>query len=232
MAKAERGGLMMINNNAPVIHDVDIHLVGRHEEPRIDSRVLADQLGLKHRSVFALLSRYKDDFKQLGKLRFQIAPLIGSRTGQKERFAMLNEDQAYLLLTYSRNTDRVRGLKVRLVKAFSQARKAVEQHQTDYLPTYHALHDQIKAAGGDRFQHLNFNRAINKAAGIAAKNRHGVAMPVKSAVVVAHMMAMQSIGQSDGDLKHAYSEFKGRLDGLLGALSASQNQRLAHGEVA
>lgn len=225
----------MINNNAPIVHghDVDIHLVGRHEEPRIDSRALAEQLELKHRSVFALLSRYKDDFKQLGLMRFQIAkPPKGTVGGRPEKYTMLNEDQAYLLLTYSRNTDRVRSLKVKLVKAFSQARKAVEQHQTDYLPTYHALHDQIKAAGGDRFQHLNFNRVINKAAGITAKNRHGVVMPVKSAVVVAHMMAMQSIGQSDGDLKHAYSEFKGRLDGLLGALSANPNQCLTHGEVA
>lgn len=220
----------MINNNAPVVHGhgVDIQLVGRDEEPRIDSRALAEQLGLKHRSAFALLSRYKDDFKQLGLMRFQIAAVkkTGERGAKQHKYAMLNEDQAYLLLTYSRNTGRVRSLKVKLVKAFGQARKAVEQHQTDYLPTYHALHDQIKAAGGDRFQHLNFNRAINKATGITAKNRHGVAMPIKSAVVVAQMMAMQSIGQSEGDLKHAYQEFKGRLDGLLGAFLVEQSQSI------
>lgn len=216
---------MSLHNN-----NLNIQLVGRHEEPRVDSRILAERLGTKHHSTYALLKKYKSDFKELGILRFQIEVIKGR--GQPEKYAMLNEDQAYLLLTYSRNTDRVRALKVKLVKAFGQARKAVEQHQTDYLPTYHALHDQIKAAGGDRFQHLNFNRAINKAAGITAKNRHGVVMPVKSAVVVAHMMAMQSIGQSNGDLKHAYSEFKGRLDGLLGALSANPNQCLTRGEVA
>lgn len=206
-----------------------IQIAGK-DEPRIDTRILAGHLGTKHHSTFALLNKYLSDFKELGILRFQIEVFKGR--GRPEKYAMLNEDQAFLLLAYSRNTPRVRALKGLLVKAFSEARKAADQHQTDYLPTYHALHDQIKAAGGDRFQHLNFNRAINKVAGIKAKTRDGVAMPVKSTMVVAHMMAMQSIGQSDGDLKHAYQEFKGRLDGLLGALSVDQSQRIAHSEVA
>src|SRR5690554_5909065 len=125
----------LMSNQSPVVQ------MASNGEPRIDTRVLAEQLELKHRSVFALLSRYKDDFKQLGLMRFQIAkPPKGTVGGRPEKYTMLNEDQAYLLLTYSRNTDRVRSLKVKLVKAFSEARKAVEQHQTDYLPTYHALH--------------------------------------------------------------------------------------------
>lgn len=36
---------------------------------------------------------------------------------------MLSEDQCYLLLTYSRNTVRVRSLKVALVRAFGSARR-------------------------------------------------------------------------------------------------------------
>lgn len=85
-------------------------------EPRIDSRVLAEHLGSQHRSVFALVTRYKDDFKQLGQVRFQIAAVkkVGERGAKQHRFTMLNENQSYLLLTYSRNSKRVRALKVKL----------------------------------------------------------------------------------------------------------------------
>lgn len=216
---------MTIITNAP---DLAIQLVGK-DEPRVDTRILADYLCLQHRSIFALVKRYEGDFQELGKLRFQIAPLIGSRTGQKEHFALLNEDQSYLLLTYSRNTARVRALKVELVKVFKQARNALELHRTDYLPTYHSLHDQIKAAGGDRFQHINFNRAINQAAGLRTGERGAVGAPMKSLVIVGQMMAMNSIGKSEGNLKHAYRDLKWQLTGLANALPNSSQVALQGG---
>lgn len=204
--------------------DLLIQAVGK-DEPRIDSRVLAEHLGSKHRSVFDLLNRYKDDFMQLGLMRFQIAAVkkAGERGAKQHKYAMLNEDQSYLLLTYSRNSERVRALKVKLVKAFSQTRKAVSQHHSEYLPTYHALHDQIKEAGGGKYQHINFNRAINNAVGIEAKSRSGVAVPIMSVVAVAQMMAAQSINQSDGDLKHAYKDLKEQLGVLTKALPSNSH---------
>ena len=80
------------------------------------------------------------------------------------KFALLNEDQAYLLLTYSRNTARVRELKVRLVKAFRDARIAADTRKGEYLPTYHRLHDDIHAlASGspnERHVHGNINKLV------------------------------------------------------------------------
>ncbi|MGG4776070.1 Rha family transcriptional regulator [Paenalcaligenes sp. Me52] len=217
---------MTIITNAP---DMAIQLVGK-DEPRVDTRILAEYLGLQHRSVFALVTRYKSDFQELGHVRFEIAKLqLEPLGGRPQKYALLNEDQSYLLLTYSRNTARVRGLKVELVKAFKQARNALELHRTDYLPTYHGLHDQIKAAGGDRFQHINFNRAINQAAGLRTGERGAVGAPMKSLVIVGQMMAMNSIGKNEGNLKHAYRDLKGQLIGLANALPNSSQVALQGG---
>ncbi|MGP0172355.1 Rha family transcriptional regulator [Pseudomonas sp. NCHU5208] len=97
-----------------------IHLTQYQNETRVDSRVIAEQLGNQHESSMRLIRTYKTDFEELGILRFQIGEIIGR--GQPEQFALLNEDQAYLLLTYSRNTKKVRALKVNLVIAFREAR--------------------------------------------------------------------------------------------------------------
>lgn len=91
------------------------------------------------------------------------------------RFALLNEDQAYLLLTYSRNTARVRVLKVRLVKAFREARLCADTRKAEYLPTYHRMHDVIHdlASGSpnEKFVHANVNKLVNKVAGVEAGQR-------------------------------------------------------------
>ncbi|QKQ46799.1 Rha family transcriptional regulator [Achromobacter denitrificans] len=110
-------------------------------EPVADTRVLAGQLGIQHRSVFKLVRDYESNFAELGKVRFEISPSDGS-TGQEQKHALLNEDQSYLLLTFSRNTAKVRQLKVNLVKAFKQARLGGKRTTThDRLPMQHKVLD-------------------------------------------------------------------------------------------
>ena len=171
-------------------------------EPRIDSRLLAKSLGTKHQSTFELLKEHRADFEELGKVRFETGASPGSKTGQTERFALLNEDQSYLLLTYSRNTARTRQLKVKLVKAFGEARRAAGQHGTEYLPSYHQLHDELHtlAAGSDheRNVHMNVNRLINKTVGLEPGQRSAASMPVQSLLAVAQAVAVQATrGASD-----------------------------------
>lgn len=110
-------------------------------EPVADTRVLAGQLGIQHRSVFKLVRDYEANFAELGKVRFEISPSDGA-TGQEQKHALLNEDQSYLLLTFSRNTAKVRQLKVNLVKAFKQARAGGKRTTTlDRLPMQHKVLD-------------------------------------------------------------------------------------------
>lgn len=97
-----------------------IELILHQGEQRVDSRVIAGQLGVQHKNSYNLIKRYEADFRGLGILAFQTEEIRGR--GQPEKFALLTEDQTYLLLTYSRNTKKVRALKVNLVMAFREAR--------------------------------------------------------------------------------------------------------------
>lgn len=182
-------------------------------EPRIDSRLIADSLGLQHESLIKIIKAYKSDFDQFGILRFQVGEIQGR--GQPERYAMLNEDQAYLLLTYSRNTPKVRALKVKLVQAFRDARKALESHQTEYLPGYHAMHDELAHLDANsRHLHMNFNRLVNRAVGIGAGERSTLPFPHKSMLVAAQFIAANAAQGADSG-KEAYQKAKEALQGLF-----------------
>lgn len=197
----------------PNIEPVAIALqTGRDETPRVDSRELAQRLGVKHKNTIELLDKHKADFLELGHLPFQTE--VGYRAqggGKAERFALLNEDQAYLLLTYSRNTAKVRGLKVKLVQAFSAARKAAEQRKCDYLPTYHLAHDALKGLAPDRQRqqhlHMNVNKLLNKVAGLDAGQRHGAQPGSLSVLAVGQMLAAQAATGANDD-KAAYARIK------------------------
>ncbi|MGO0632070.1 Rha family transcriptional regulator [Pseudomonas sp. SAR267] len=92
-------------------------------EPRVDSRLLAKQLGTQHKSSMELIDKYAGKIRRFGHLPFQTE--VGKRAqggGKAERFALLNEDQAFFLLALSRNTDRVVDLKADLIMAFREAR--------------------------------------------------------------------------------------------------------------
>ncbi|MFK7604911.1 MULTISPECIES: Rha family transcriptional regulator [unclassified Pseudomonas] len=153
-------------------------------EPRADSRTLAEQLDNDHDNVIQLLKKYPTDFKQFGILRFETGVIKGR--GQPEQFAHLNEDQCYLLLAYSRNTAKVRALKINLVKAFREARDRASVTDNQYLPFYHAMHEEVamlaqraKDLGShtpERVFHINANKALNTAMGIASGQRGSLDM--------------------------------------------------------
>ena len=171
------------------------------DEARIDSRLLAQHFGKDHHDLFELVKQYRADFDQMGVVRFQTdKPLPGSKGGRPERFALLTEDQAYLLLTFTRNTAKARALKVKLVQAFGEARRAALMRGAEYLPTYHALHDAIhaRAAGSpnERFVHLNVNRLVNRTAGIEAGQRASATVPVQSLLTVAQAIAAKAMQQA------------------------------------
>lgn len=98
------------------------------KEPRADSRLLAERLGINHKSLIFQIRSYKTDFEEFGLLPFKKAKLKG--IGRPQIVTFLNENQSVLLLTYSKNTGKVRELKKQLVKAFSEARKQLETRQS------------------------------------------------------------------------------------------------------
>lgn len=104
-----------------------ISLVVVDQEPRVDSRIVAKQLGVDHKATHQLILRYQSDLEEFGILPFQMEEIKGR--GQPAKFALLNEDQSYLLLTYSQNTEQARDLKKRLVRSFGEHRRALTNLQ-------------------------------------------------------------------------------------------------------
>jgi phage antirepressor YoqD-like protein len=90
----------------------------------VDSRLVAAELGILHKNFKELIKSYRVDFEEFGHLSAQSAGVKGT-SGYAE-FYYLNENQAYLSLTYSNNTPQARRAKINLVKAFDEARNAIQ----------------------------------------------------------------------------------------------------------
>jgi phage regulator Rha-like protein len=88
----------------------------------VDSRLIAQELGIEHENFIDTVSKYRTEAEQaFGILRFQTGEIKGR--GQPEKFVLLTEEQATFFMTLSRNTPEVVRLKVRLVKAFFDAKQ-------------------------------------------------------------------------------------------------------------
>ncbi len=62
---------------------------GEKERQMIDSRQIAERLGVRHSSFFRLILKYRKKFEEFGRLYI--------RNENKERFALLSEAQAIFL---------------------------------------------------------------------------------------------------------------------------------------
>ncbi|MEM9449790.1 MAG: Rha family transcriptional regulator [Cyanobacteria bacterium P01_E01_bin.6] len=96
----------------------------------IDSRLIAAELGIEHRSFLKTLDEYQTQIEQaFGFLRFEIAEINGR--GRPSRYAYLTEEQSTFVMALSRNTSRVVQCKIDLVKAFSEAKKIIPAQQRE-----------------------------------------------------------------------------------------------------
>jgi phage regulator Rha-like protein len=106
---------------------MEIEIVSIKNELRTDSRLLSSYLDHRHRTILENIDKYLSELSQLGELTFQ------SERGEPRpqggysiiRYALLNEDQCYFILTLMRNNPHVVKAKLDLVKAFSDARAQI-----------------------------------------------------------------------------------------------------------
>ena len=104
--------------------------------PLTTSEIIASALDKDHKDVLALAKKYKADLKEFGVVSFQTKQQSrGNHNGtQNKEIALLNEEQATLLITYMRNSEKVRKFKITLVKAFYEMKKRLmEQTISDRL---------------------------------------------------------------------------------------------------
>lgn len=97
-------------------------LVDRDEQGNAftTSLVIADGTGVQHKNVLEMVKSNIGDFEEFGGVAFQTRPFETAGGVQERKVALLNREQATLLMTYMRNNDVVRGFKKRLVRAFSE----------------------------------------------------------------------------------------------------------------
>ena len=100
-------------------------LVDRDEQGNAftTSLVIADGTGNEHRAVLQLVKNNIKDFEEFGRVAFEMQPFKTAGGVQERKVALLNHEQATLLMTYMRNNDVVRDFKKRLVRAFSEMEK-------------------------------------------------------------------------------------------------------------
>jgi phage regulator Rha-like protein len=198
-------------------------LVQSKDEPRIDSRLLAYSLGVKHKATMNQILKYREALERFNQVTFK--KTVGERKqggGNAERIALLSEDQAFFVLAMSRNNARVIDLKVKLVQAFSAARHSAHLRRAEYLPEHRLLHDQVaELARGSANQqriHANFSRLVNKVVGIEAGQRNRAPMATLATV---YMVATRAMAGAT-DHRDGYQRAKTALLAFQGLLPLAQ----------
>ena len=104
----------------------------------VSSETVAEGSGVQHKNVLELIDANRTDFEDFGRVAFETRTFSTAGGMQSRRVALLNEQQATLLMTYQRNTEQVRTFKRALVKAFFDIarRPTVPQSLPDALRAY------------------------------------------------------------------------------------------------
>lgn len=98
--------------------------------PVTTSLAIADGIGNTHKTVVQLIRQNSSDLEEFGNLAFEMRN-SSSGAGRPTEYALLNEQQATLLLTYMRNNETVKEFKKRLVKAFFEMRDQLQSSSPD-----------------------------------------------------------------------------------------------------
>lgn len=205
-------------------------------EFRVDSRTLAPFLNQRHRTILELLDKYPKDFEELNPLTVETEKGVALPQGgfaKPSRYYMLTEDQCYLLLTYSKNTDEARKRKIKLVKAFRDARTQlvkrdiarIEGKQVRHLET-DAIRDLVEYArtNGSKnadMYYMTITKMTNAALNIDAGQRDNLDARKLDEIKIAETMVKIAI--SDGlnaglDYKDIYGLCKERVSAIAKTL--------------
>lgn len=173
-------------------------------ELRLDSRLLAQHIGIKPKRVMAVVDRDADQLKQHGVLPFQKTK-PGPRGGRPERYALLNEAQAIHIVVFAKNSDQVAPLKAAVVAAFIKVRDNASVRSTQYLPLYHDMQEAVAAlirrarecgsTTPDARFHRNANTRLNSLMGISNGERDNLA--VKQRLVLTTLQCVFSSAVHD-----------------------------------
>jgi phage regulator Rha-like protein len=122
----------------------------------IDSRLIAQELAIEHGNFMETIRKYQKQAEQaFGTLRFETGASQmpdGRINPNPQKYCLLTEEQATFYMTLSRNTPEVVELKIKLVKAFSEAKRLLsnlgvpqKQYSTVYIERLQNMSDHTIA---------------------------------------------------------------------------------------
>lgn len=139
--------------------------IGSKMEPYTTADTVAQYAQVQKQTVEHLVRKHMKDLEEFGKVGFEIRAVEGSKTGQYAKIYHLNEQQATLLITYLRNTERVRQFKKALVRGFFEARQELSLREVERAvkaPVRRSLTDAIRDSGeAERMKGYAYNAYTN-----------------------------------------------------------------------
>ena len=155
-----------------IIKQGDIELV-QSKEVRIDSRLVAKKMGIKHLSLMSLVNKNKSELRELGTLPFQIETCKHRTGASKSKYVLLNEIQFDFIsrLIRGKNHKYIIRFKLDVTKAFAASRKR-EMVKRESLAFYHESRDSLSTMQGvEKHHYINLARAENKMIGLSTGER-------------------------------------------------------------
>jgi phage regulator Rha-like protein len=96
----------------------------------VDSRLIAEELGIQHKNLLETIKKYLDRIERKEPVIFKTQMVKRPQGDTYEViYCYLNEYQATLLMTLSRNTEKVLNCKEKLVDAFMKAKQMIPEQQ-------------------------------------------------------------------------------------------------------
>lgn len=164
------------NQIQTISQPTELVLMTNTKEPRIDSRLVANKMGIKHKNLYELITKHKKEMKEIGSLvtfETEAVKTETSRGVKKLRFYALNENQLDLIsrLVRGKNKETMLAYKVALTKLFSAERKR-KQAIADNKADYHLSLDLLKEkANVKHYHYINLAKTENKMLGLRAGGR-------------------------------------------------------------
>lgn len=147
------------------------------------SVIVANGTDNQHKSVSRLIHKHMKRFERWGKVEFSDFKSLNSKRGRPTKVALLNEEQAYFLITLLDNNDKVADFKAELVDQFFKAKKLLSEKQsadwqkarlqgkgmrrefTDAIKEYVELAESQGHHGTAKFAYSNLTKLIKKPLG-------------------------------------------------------------------
>lgn len=107
----------------------NIVFVGENGEAVTTSLAIAEGTEVQHKNILEMVRKNEQDFNDFGRVTFETQPFETAGGVQNRDVAILNEQQATLLLTYMRNNEIVKKFKKHLVKSFFEIRNMLRAQQ-------------------------------------------------------------------------------------------------------